>query len=238
MLQDSCAKARASLTMAAGTLPRRADLAAGSAASWPWPTDQAARTRVQGARLTDQLQAIGAISANRSPAGAGSREILRQLSAMDQAPGAQLDGQRNTASWPRTTDHGPRTRPNWSGYHYARATDNAPRPEELGPGLTGIRQRPARPGEIPGKPATPQGLDCTDQGAAGQVNQQGFTGIKKPGQLAGFKLQLQRLTNQVQQLAGLLFELYPIGRPRDIPGICGGACDGVPYCLNRAPFVR
>jgi hypothetical protein len=183
MLQDSCANTRANPRMAAGTLPRRADLAAGSATSWPWPTNQAARTRVQGARLTDQgsscsswdqLQArparpgpINAIKGNRPPAGAGSREILRQLSATDQAPGAQLDGQRNTASWPRTTDHGPRTRPNWSGYQYARATDNAPRPGELGPGLTGIGQRPARPGETPGEPARLQGLDHVGQGAAG-----------------------------------------------------------------------
>jgi hypothetical protein len=35
-----------------------------------------ARTRDQGARCADQLQAINAISANQSPAGAGSRGLL------------------------------------------------------------------------------------------------------------------------------------------------------------------
>ena len=91
-------------------------------------------------------------------------------------------------------------------YHYTRAAGKAPGPKDLAPGLTDIRQRPARPYEIPGKPAQLQGLDHVGQGAAGQVNQQRIAGIKKPGQLAGFKgLQLQLLADQVQQGAGLFF---------------------------------
>jgi hypothetical protein len=86
-------------------------------------------------------------------------------------------------------------------YHYTRAAGKAPGPKDLAPGLTDIRQRPARPYEIPGKPAQLQGLDHVGQGAAGLVNRRRK---KKPGQLAGFKgLQLQLLADQVQQGAGL-----------------------------------
>ena len=94
-----------------------------------------------------------------------------------------------TANEPRPTNHGPRIRrqANRFGYRYARAAGKAPGPKDQGPGLTGIRQRPARPYEIPGKPARLQGLDCIGQGAAGLVNQQRIAGIKKPGQLAGFE---------------------------------------------------
>jgi hypothetical protein len=73
---------------------------------------------------------------------------------------------------PRPTNHGPRIRrqANRFGYRYARTAGKAPGPKDQGPGLTGIRQRPARPYEIQGKPARLQGLDYVGQGAAGLVN--------------------------------------------------------------------
>ena len=96
-------------------------------ANGPGSRAPGARTRAPGARPTDQgsscsswdqLQAINAISANQSPAGAGSREIVRQLSPIDQAPGAQLqpaNGPRPAGHEPRTTNHEPRTRRTGSG---------------------------------------------------------------------------------------------------------------------------
>jgi hypothetical protein len=62
------------------------------------------------------------------------------------------------------------------------------------------RQRPGRPGEILGKPAQLQGLDCIGQGAAGLVNYR-HKKTRPAGRVQG--LQLQLLADQVQQGAGL-----------------------------------
>ena len=85
------------------------------------PAGHGQRTRQQGARCADQgarytangpgqqlqqrgqLQAINAIKPSRPRPGAGSRGILRQLSEIDQAPGAQLQ----PTNWPLIADHGP-----------------------------------------------------------------------------------------------------------------------------------
>jgi hypothetical protein len=89
--------------MGAGTLPPARGPGRRQRGQLAMADEPGARTWDQGAKLADQLQAINSISVNRLPAGAGSRGILRQLSEIDQAPGAQLQ----PASWPLIADQGP-----------------------------------------------------------------------------------------------------------------------------------
>jgi hypothetical protein len=62
--------------MAAGTLPTARGPGSRQRGQLAMADEPGARTWDQGARLADQLQAINAISANQSPAGAGSRGLL------------------------------------------------------------------------------------------------------------------------------------------------------------------
>ena len=171
--------------MAAGTLPQDQ-----GARTWPaGPGHQAAAAAAAAARppagRTSCADLINAIKGNRPPAGAGSRGILRQLSATDQAPGAghQGPGTSRTGSGistqaPGTTDQGPKSSGQVSG-----------RPGHQLQGSHQNQGNPRRPWARTSS-ATRAPAWCT-------------AGNKKPGQVAGFGLQLQRLGHQVQQLAGL-----------------------------------
>jgi hypothetical protein len=100
--------------MAAGTLPQDQ-----GARTWPaGPGYQAAAAAAAAARppagRTSCADLIKSIKGNRPPAGAGSRGILRQLSATDQAPGAGHQGPGTRDQLQQRT----RDQANWFGYQY------------------------------------------------------------------------------------------------------------------------
>ena len=165
--------------MAVGTLPQDQ-----GARTWlAGPGHQAAAAAAAAAARppagrTSCADLINAIKGNRPPAGAGSRGILRQLSATDQAPGAghQGPGTSRTGSGistqaPGTTDQGPKSSGQVSG-----------RPGHQLQGSHQNQGNPRRPWARTSS-ATRAPAWCT-------------AGNKKPGQVAGFGLQLQQVTSR------------------------------------------
>ena len=218
---------------AAGTLPQDRG---------PWTRDQGARCRHQDGRPRHPAAAAAArppagrtscagpiksIKGNRPPAGAGSREILRQLSATDQAPGA---GHQGPGAGTKGPGAGTRCRQQLSA-------DQGPGTRRTGPGITTPGQRitgqgPRALGQVSGQLGHQLQGSHQDQGnprrpwprtsSATRAPAWYTAGNKKPGQVAGFGLQLRRVTSRrVRQLgpaAPVFRHIVPVRRRTVAPG--------------------